>query len=582
MPLIRAAAGGSSQSRRLRCLPPKCRRGWSRAHGELERKSINKKKHRKTFRGPHAGDDYLDPMVRIEDGMLRGKRLEVEGSPRAVFGYLGIPFAAPPVGPLRFAPPQRPQPWPGTQNATTYPPMCLQKIRRRFSPFAVPASEDCLYLSVYSPVHPSQQLSPLPVMVWIHGGAFILGSGAIFHGTALAGYGNVVVVVIQYRLSITGFLSTGDKWAPGNYGFLDQVTALRWVQRNIPRFGGDPGLVTLFGESVGGLSVSLHTFSPLSTGLFHKAILQSGSALMPGMLPPLSTQLAHETGEIAGCSNTESQLLLECLRNKTEEEMSQIITSVNELYQLIPAVVDKYFLPDDPQQMFRDGRFQKIPYLLGVTTEEAVKSLVHPETIIPPNWEAGITREQIMEKINMYLTPIFGEENGALIFDEYFKDVHDPVILKERYLDMFGDVFIAIPTLRAAQYYKDAGNPVFLYEFQHRASFYKRKIPQFTRAPHGAELSFVLGGPFIPSFDVLLGNMTEEEKHLSRAMMSYWANFAWSGNPNGNDLPVWPMSGDGEEYMKFNLTLQIGKRLKQDKLKFWSNKPPRKVAKVLI
>ncbi|XP_067905153.1 cocaine esterase-like isoform X2 [Heterodontus francisci] len=528
-----------------------------------------------------AGDDFLDPIVSIEDGLLRGKQLEVEGSPRPVFGYIGIPFAAPPVGPLRFAPPQRPQPWTGIRNATSYPPMCLQKIRKRLPPFSVPASEDCLYLGVYSPVHPSHRYSSLPVMVWIHGGAFILGSGSSFHGTALAGYGNVVVVVIQYRISVAGFLSTGDNWARGNSGFLDQVAALQWVQRNIQQFGGNPGLVTLFGESVGGLSVSLHTLSPLSVGLFHKAILQSGSVLMPGLLSPLTTQLAYEAGELAECSNTESQQLLQCLRNKTEEEMSQIITSVNELYQLIPSVVDGHFLPDDPQKMFQNGMFQKIPYLIGVTTEEAVKSLVHPEKIIPPDWEAGITREKIMEKINMYLKPIFGEENGDLIFDEYFKEVHDPDLLKERYLDLFGDVFIAIPTLRAAQYYRDAGNPVFLYEFQHRASFYKTRIPQFTRAPHGAELSFVFGGAFIPVFDVLLGNMTEEEKNLSKAVMSYWASFAWNGNPNRNDLPVWPMNNDCEKYMQFNLTLQIGNSLKKDKLHFWSNKLPRKLPDLL-
>ncbi|XP_041047645.1 pyrethroid hydrolase Ces2e-like [Carcharodon carcharias] len=530
-----------------------------------------------------VGGNYLHPIVKIEDGLLRGKQLEVEGSPRTVFGYIGIPFAAPPVGSLRFAPPKRPQPWTGIRNARSYPPMCLQKTGNHLPPFSVPASEDCLYLSVYTPAHPLHQNSSLPVMVWIHGGAFILGSGSVFHGTALAGYGNVVVVVIQYRISVAGFLSTGDNNAQGNFGFLDQLAALQWVQRNILQFGGNPGLVTLFGESVGGLSVSLHTLSPLSTGLFHKAILQSGSALMPGLVPPLPTQLAHEAAEIAGCGNTQSQLLLQCLRNKTEEEMAQITTSLNELYQLIPAlVVDGHFLPDDPQKMFQNGMFQKIPYLIGVTTEEAVKSLVHPEKIIPSDWAAGLTEKQIKEKINTYLTPIFGDENGDLIFDEYFKDVHDPDVLKERYLDMFGDVFIAFPTLRAAQYYKDAGNPVFLYEFQHRASFYEARIPQFKRAPHGAELSFVLGGPFIPTFDILLGNMTEGEKNLSKAMMSYWSTFAWSGNPNRNDLPVWPMNGDSEKYMQFNLTLQLGKKLKKDKLKFWSNKPPKIVAKVLI
>ncbi|XP_062923597.1 pyrethroid hydrolase Ces2e-like isoform X2 [Mobula hypostoma] len=478
------------------------------------------------------GIQRLTPTVWTEDGWLRGKQMEVEGSHRPVHGYLGIPFAAPPVGLLRFAPPQRPQPWTGMRNATSHPPMCLQKIRRIPVPFAVAASEDCLYLSVYTPTSAAQHRSPDPVMVFIHGGAFILGKSSIFHGSALASVGNVVVVVIQYRISVAGFLSTGDEWARGNFGFLDQVAALQWVQRNIEQFGGDPQQVTLFGESVGSLSVSLHALSPLSANLFHKAILQSGSALMPGLLPPLPTQLAREAAEIAGCNDTRSQILLQCLRNKTEDEMSQITNHVNDLYQLIPFVVDGYFLPDDPQKMFQDGKFRKIPYLLGVTTEEAVKSLVHPEVIIKPDWEAGITRDEIREKITTYLHPMFGAENGELIFEEYFKDVYSPDLLKERYLDLFGDVFITIPTLRAAQYYR--------------------------------------------------GNMSEQEKQLSRSVMSYWAEFAWSGNPNLNNLPVWPMNSDHDEYMQLNLTLHVGCGLRTDKLQFWSNKPARKIAKILI
>ncbi|XP_059849297.1 carboxylesterase 5A-like isoform X2 [Hypanus sabinus] len=492
-----------------------------------------------------AGVQRLTPTVLTEDGWLWGRQMEVEGSHRPVHG-------------------------------------CLQRIRRTPVPFVVAASEDCLYLSVYTPASAAQHRSPVPVMVFIHGGAFILGKSSLFYGSALASVGNVVVVVVQYRISVAGFLSTGDEWARGNFGFLDQVAALQWVQRNIGQFGGDPRQVTLFGESVGSLSVSLHALSPLSANLFHKAILQSGSALMPGVLPPLPTQLVHEAAEIAGCNDTQSQVLLQCLRNKTEDEMFQITNRVNDLYQLIPIVVDGYFLPDDPQKMFQDGKFRKIPYLMGVTTEEAVKSLVHPEVIIKPDWEAGITRDEIREKITTYLHPLFGAENGEMIFDEYFKDVYSPDLLKERYLDLFGDVFITIPTLRAAQYYRDDGNPVFLYEFQHRASFYETRIPQFTRAAHGAELSFVFGGPFIRDFDELLGNTSEQERQLSKSVMLYWAEFARSGNPNLNNLPVWPMNSDHDEYMQLNLTLHVGCSLKTDKLQFWSNKPARKIAKILI
>ncbi|XP_059507770.1 fatty acyl-CoA hydrolase precursor, medium chain isoform X1 [Stegostoma tigrinum] len=491
-------------------------------HAELQKQQSSKKR-----------VNHLHPVVRIEDGFLRGEQQEVEGTPRAVFGYIGIPFAAPPVGPLRFAPPKKPQPWTGILNVTSHPPMCLQKLRKRLEPFPVPASEDCLYLSVYTPVRPSQQNISLPVMVWIHGGAFILGKSSSFSGAALAGFGNVVVVIIQYRISVAGFLSTGDEYARGNFGFLDQLAALQWVQKNIREFGGNQGMVTLFGQSVGSLSVSLHMLSPLSTGLFHQAILESGSSLMPGLVPPVPTQLADEVAQIAGCNCTQSQLLLRCLSIKSKEEMAEITVRLNELYQLIPAlIVDGYFLPDNPWKMFQNRQFQQIPILVGVTTEELIGSLVHPEKIILSNWEAGINREQIQEKINQFIKPLFGEENAGLIFDEYFEDVNDSDTLKDRYLDLFGDVFITIPTLRAAQFYK--------------------------------------------------GDMTEGEKNLSKLMMSYWASFAWNRNPNRNDLPVWPMNNDSGKYMQFNLALQIGNNLKNDKLKFWSNKPPKIIAKILV
>ncbi|KAJ8382607.1 hypothetical protein SKAU_G00033850 [Synaphobranchus kaupii] len=204
------------------------------------------------------------PLVTLQSGSLRGKYVNVKGVETLVHTYLSVPFAQPPIGPLRLAPPLPVEPWEGERDATQKPLMCLQNrafvldlVEKMAMHMEVPdVSEDCLYLDIYTPATSTAD-SKLPVMVWIHGGGFVMGSSSLQDASPLAAYQDVVVVVIQYRLGILGFFSTGDGHAPGNIGLLDQVAALHWVQKNIHSFGGDPGLVTIFGESAGGTSVSL-------------------------------------------------------------------------------------------------------------------------------------------------------------------------------------------------------------------------------------------------------------------------------------------------------------------------------------
>ncbi|NXS08381.1 SASB hydrolase, partial [Neodrepanis coruscans] len=227
------------------------------------------------------------PEVETKSGRVRGYQFRVDSAQRSVNVFLGLPFAKPPVGSLRFSEPQPPEPWEGVRDATAYPPMCPQDsvqgqyfsdfITNRKEKVPLQMSEDCLYLNVYTPVSTGEQ--KLPVLVWIHGGGLILGAASTYDGSALAALDNVVVVTIQYRLGILGYFSTGDEHARGNWGYLDQVAALKWIQENIIHFGGDPGSVTITGESAGGISVSALILSPLAKGLFHKAISESGTAL---------------------------------------------------------------------------------------------------------------------------------------------------------------------------------------------------------------------------------------------------------------------------------------------------------------
>ncbi|XP_032111644.1 putative inactive carboxylesterase 4 [Sapajus apella] len=238
-------------------------------------------------------------------GKVLGKFINLQGFAQPVAVFLGIPFAKPPLGPLRFTPPQPAEPWSFVKNATSYPPMCSQDptagqflselCTNRKEDIPLKFSEDCLYLNIYTPADLAKK-SRLPVMVWIHGGALLLGGASTYDGLPLAAHENVVVVTIQYRLGIWGFFSTGDEHSRGNWGHLDQLAALRWVQDNIASFGGNPGSVTIFGQSAGGESVSVLVFSPLSKNLFHRAISESGVALTPGLVEKGNIKPLAEVG----------------------------------------------------------------------------------------------------------------------------------------------------------------------------------------------------------------------------------------------------------------------------------------------
>ncbi|RLV63200.1 hypothetical protein DV515_00018514, partial [Chloebia gouldiae] len=254
------------------------------------------------------------PEAETKYGRVRGYPFTVDTAERTVNVFLGLPFAKPPLGSLRFSEPQPPEPWEGVRDATSYPPI-KEKV-----PLQV--SEDCLYLNVYTPVSTGKQ-EKLPVLVWIHGGGLVFGAASSYDGSAIAAFDNVVVVTIQYRLGIAGYFSTGDEHARGNWGYLDQVAALRWIQENIMHFGGDPGSVTIFGESAGGISVSALVLSPLAKGLFHKAISESGTVTQ-GLFTDQPKEDAQKIAAASGCEKSSSAAMVECLRGKTEEELLQI------------------------------------------------------------------------------------------------------------------------------------------------------------------------------------------------------------------------------------------------------------------
>ena len=302
------------------------------------------------------------------------------GSFKSVSKFLGIPFAAPPTGKLRLKPPKPPQDWkPDVLQAKKNGNVCWQsKVFEFYIKMFTPVftySEDCLFLNVFSP---NVSLN-LPVMVYIHGGAYEGGTAITYPSDNLALHG-VVVVVIQYRLGPFGFLTTGDLEAPGNFGMLDQVEALKWVKENIEHFGGDPSKVTIFGVSAGGTSVSLHLLSPLSKGLFHQVIAESGVDLSPFAVQPVSYGLrfAKELAQNLDCTTSDHEAMVDCIREKKEEEVQKASDSITyRFYEDLrwAPVVDNHFLLDTPQKLREKGEFEKVNLMISFNSQEGGNSI---------------------------------------------------------------------------------------------------------------------------------------------------------------------------------------------------------------
>ncbi|XP_005403764.1 PREDICTED: carboxylesterase 4A [Chinchilla lanigera] len=522
-----------------------------------------------------------EPLVVTKYGSLQGKQVHVGKTPLHVF--LGIPFSKPPVGDLRFAPPKPPEPWKGVRRATTYPPACLQEswgqiasmyfnTRKRYSWLRF--SEDCLYLNVYAPVRaPGDPL--LPVMVWFPGGAFLVGAASTYEGSELAARERVVLVFLQYRLGILGFLSTGDSQARGNWALLDQVAALHWVQENIEAFGGDPESVTLFGQSAGAMCISGLMVSPLAQGFFHRAISQSGTAVFKTFITRDPLKVAKKVAFLAGCSHSDTKIMVNCLRALSGAQVMRVSKKMKLLHNnfqkepqeitwFLSPVVDGVVFPDDPVVLLMRGHILPMPYLLGVNSQEFNWLLPYIMKIpLGPH----LMRKQNLAKLLWSTSTLLNitKEQIPLVVDEYLRDIqkYDWKIVRNHLIDLAGDATFVYATLQAARYHRDAGFQVYLYEFQHHARSGIIIKPRTDGADHGDETGFIFGKPFSK------GLSTAKEKALSLQMMKYWANFARTGNPNDGKLPYWPRFNKDEKYLQLDFIIRVGAKLKEKKMAFW-------------
>ena len=491
----------------------------------------------------------------------------VQGLDRgASCAFLGIPFAAPPVVALRWKAPQAPAPWPaGGLLATTAPLPCAQLNVANGQP---QGSEDCLKLNIWTP----NPLPPpgAPVIVWLHPGSFANASAnfAPQNGEALAAATGAIVVEPNYRLGALGFLghpalSTEGKIA-GNYGFLDQRAALVWVRDHIAPFGGDPANVTLAGQSAGAHSVGLHLVSPGSQGLFHRAILQSGSASLRWRNQADAAAQGQQFATAVGCVETDPALLIACLRSKTREQVLSALPpplfeqwSDSGRTQWTP-IVDGVDIPDQPRRLLESGAFSRVPVLMGANRDEGW-------TYVHRSFPAGVSPEQYAAALELEFGP-----DAAAILAAY--PAGDFASAKEALAAVAGDVEYVCEARRTARLLEPSGVPVFLYRFN-----YEVDPVSLDRVVHGLEVNFVFGNnygpPLFPAY--ALG---PDDLSLSRAMAGYWIRFARSGSPNVDDPAVvhWPSfsrpSGAGrgtDKYLSLGAPVEADVRLSESRCDFW-------------
>jgi len=476
------------------------------------------------------------PRVKTASGVVEGKK---DGKATA---FLGIPYAAPPVGNLRWKPPAPAAQWTGVRKATGFGAHCLQgNIYGDMTFRDSGGSEDCLTLNVWVPTKTAPE-AKLPVMVWIYGGGFVAGgtSETRQDGSNLVRQG-VIVVSMNYRLGIFGFFvhpelaKESAHNAAGNYGLLDQTLALQWVHDNIAAFGGDPSNVTIFGESAGSFSVSAQMASPLAKGLFQKAIGESGGAFFSsGMsFDPLSVR--EEKDAKAATTKLGVSTLAE-LRAVSAHKLLEIFGKPGpDAFDFGPDV-DGYFLPESAPAIFAAGKQNDVSLLAGWNRDEGSFDVVsNPQKPTAKNMKADAQKD-------------FGSAAEQFL-KLYPTDTPEHVLRSAQ--DFAGDKFIAFSTwawLEAAA--KTGKQPVYRYRFDLGPPS-DPKGPQMG-AYHSAEIEYVFG-----QLDSKAGvTWTPETRALSAQMQKYWANFARSGDPNGPGLPKWPVYslGDGWPVMYLDAT----------------------------
>ncbi|XP_056456992.1 neuroligin-3a isoform X2 [Gadus chalcogrammus] len=523
------------------------------------------------FSGATRGQNY-HPTVNTQYGKLRGVRVPL---PSEILGpvdqYLGVPYAASPVGEKRFLPPEPPSSWSGIKNATHFAPVCPQNIHNAVPEIMMPIwftfnldivatyiqdqNEDCLYLNIYVPTEDGEctnakkqgedlsdndgdededirDTGAKPVMVYIHGGSYMEGTGNMIDGSVLASYGNVIVITLNYRVGVLGFLSTGDQAAKGNYGLLDQIQALRWISENIGFFGGDSNRITVFGSGIGASCVSLLTLSHHSEGLFHRAIIQSGSALSSWAVNYQPVKYTRHLAEKVGCNVLDTMDMVDCLRKKGWRELVEQDIQPARYHVAFGPVIDGDVIPDDPEILMEQGEFLNYDIMLGVNQGEGLRFV---ENVVDS--EDGVSGNDFDFSVSDFVDSLYGYPEGKDTLRETIKfmytdwaDRDNPETRRKTLVALFTDHQWVEPSVVTADLHARYGSPTYFYAFYHHCQSLMK--PAWSDAAHGDEVPYVFGIPMIGPTDLFPCNFSKNDVMLSAVVMTYWTNFAKTGDPN--------------------------------------------------
>ncbi|XP_072014789.1 cholinesterase-like [Amphiura filiformis] len=514
-----------------------------------------------------------NPVETIKTGRIKGKRISVNGSTE-VDAFLGIPFAEPISGERRFKYPVPKASWNGVFNAREYGHGCWQLPDTAFPGFegteiwnpTVPLSDDCLNLNVWVPYPRPQNAA---VLVWIYGGGYYSGvsSLSLYDGKYLAAIEGIIVVSMNYRVGAFGFLATGDSSAPGNQGLYDQALALQWVQDNIATFGGDPNLVTIFGESAGGASVSCHLLSPVSHSLFQRAGIQSAGITAPWAY--ITKEVALERAKLlahsVGClkdTNGDVQDIPDMIKCLQDVDANDLLLAASPdtgrflEFSFVP-VNDGIFLPKDLVDAQDQGSFKQCELIIGSTSNEGNYFLIYGIPGFNKDEESLLDVEGYVKALSITFSK-FSQSFGldAIAFQyRPWKTPNNQSLLRDAVDLAFGDYAFTCPSVEVAKAYAREGNQVYYYRFEERAS--NSPFPEWMGVLHGDEIAYIFGIPLDPSF-----GYSSREGELSRKLMSFWANFARTGNPNSDASDaadprfVWPQYDvETQEYLVLNEAL---------------------------
>merc|ERR1712179_411703 len=526
--------------------------------------------------------------VRTFLGSVKGQQLESQaGTP--YFKFLGIPYAQAPVGNLRFKPPRPVQAW-GERDALEEPAQCPQKSFFGPDKGTLSGEEDCLYLNIYSPSISvtSNPFALKPVMIWIHGGGFILGSGSMFGEPNRFVDEDVVVVTLNYRLGALGFMSFGNDEVSGNMGLKDQQMAIQWVRNNIRHFGGNPEKITLFGESAGGISVHAQVLSPFNYGLLAGGIAQSGTMLMLSV-DNHQEKMAKEVAKNSECPTDLNSNTLECLqevsvedliKNSSQEEEASTEEERKEAFNFLwwptsDPYASEPFCPMKPLEAMKTGRYNQIPFMSGTIKNDgglfiptknledvsnawevfgpAATNLDHSPDVAYLSPES-IELSNIIKKY--YTGDNFGEENLENVMNMYTDSAFLAADQKSVSIMSQGDspVYNYVLSYEGPQSFKD----IFLEE-----EAKDREI----KPTHADDLIYLFDSPLFPL-------ATEEEQNLSKYMVGCWANFAKYGNPTpfrNEGYPNWePFRLDKKNYMDFKPYPELKHDIAPERMMFWN------------